>query len=891
MRWIVIVLCTAALLPAAEFADVTIGPSSENCFTVFLAADSPRVIDLAGVTETGPAEGAILPGGSAWRVVTGDTGVAVGVETSGNFVAALTLVPPAPGRYAFQAGSNTAVAIHTGGAVKVDLTPTPVCPAAAEFELDLPAEGAAVYFTGTGRPGTTGIFLRAIDPRVTSRLRLVAGEDRALRLAIDGLHFSAGRRFLTAGDPLRLTVERLAGIPAVTADLTAAAVISTDDGREIFRSAPAPFRIAPDGAPRAGFTWTPEAATAYRVTGTVEFRLADRAVGRLRQSFYFPDAVDGRLDELERQIRAAETERGARIPLAGLKAEVARLLNSRPSRTERMGEAIMRIIEELPAVLEAARAGRDPLADARGYIERAYFSAVDDSYQPFRLYIPRTPLKALVPLFVYLHGYVPTYSKTEWVDEVPELSALMERHGAILAVPFGRSNTDFQDVGEDDVLRVIDETAALYPVDPDRVYCIGYSMGGSGMWTLLAHYPDRFAAGVSIGGRTDFYYWHGLDRAAVPAFKRHLIDDNTPIGMPGNLANSAFWIFHGTDDTLVQPGQSTRMQAVLKARGAASTFTPVKGLHWIAGTVFSEYDITGWALEKHREAFPKEVDFTTHTTKYGRAWWLEIVALEAWGAPARVQGRLADDGITITRSNVRRLRVAVPPQYTGPTVRITDNGATAEHPVPADRVLFIGPAPEGDGPRKTAAMPGPIKEGLCGPFTVVYGSTFAGASTVDAAAAFARDWEEFAKGRPPVIAAADLTEAVIRDRSIVYFGDPVDGSWLAGVLPDTPVRVTPDSYSVGTAAVPAAGRGLAVMYPNPKNPNRYLILFAGLRWGADLPINHKFDHVPDYIVFDDAREKDGSNRAVMAGFFDPDWRFNAPTCWQGAAASGGMSDR
>ena len=59
------------------------------------------------------------------------------------------------------------------------------------------------------------------------------------------------------------------------------------------------------------------------------------------------------------------------------------------------------------------------------------------------------------PLIVFLHGYVPDTSLIKpWVlQEAKERVAA--DNGAILLTPYGRRNSDFQGVGEVDVLRSI----------------------------------------------------------------------------------------------------------------------------------------------------------------------------------------------------------------------------------------------------------------------------------------------------------------------------------------------------------------------------------------------------------------------------------------------------
>jgi predicted peptidase len=52
----------------------------------------------------------------------------------------------------------------------------------------------------------------------------------------------------------------------------------------------------------------------------------------------------------------------------------------------------------------------------------------------------------------------------------------------------------------DRVFKLLDEMAKEFPIDTDRVYVLGHSMGGFGTWTAVTQEPDRFAAAISSAG-------------------------------------------------------------------------------------------------------------------------------------------------------------------------------------------------------------------------------------------------------------------------------------------------------------------------------------------------------------------------------------------------------
>lgn len=51
---------------------------------------------------------------------------------------------------------------------------------------------------------------------------------------------------------------------------------------------------------------------------------------------------------------------------------------------------------------------------------------------------------------------------------------------------------------------LLEQVIVSYPVDPDRVYLIGLSMGGYGTWHLAAAQPERAIAPIYGGGNRNF---------------------------------------------------------------------------------------------------------------------------------------------------------------------------------------------------------------------------------------------------------------------------------------------------------------------------------------------------------------------------------------------------
>jgi poly(3-hydroxybutyrate) depolymerase len=122
--------------------------------------------------------------------------------------------------------------------------------------------------------------------------------------------------------------------------------------------------------------------------------------------------------------------------------------------------------------------------------------------------------------------------------------------GAAAAPP---TSEDFQRA-EIDVLSVTDLVAKEYNVDPNRIYLMGNSSGGSAVWTYATKYPDR---------------WTAIAPSAAP-----LEDEAFPYDA---LRKVPVLVIHGDADTSMVFSASQTMVEHAKAKGVDATWLPVAG--------------------------------------------------------------------------------------------------------------------------------------------------------------------------------------------------------------------------------------------------------------------------------------------------------------------------
>jgi predicted esterase len=206
------------------------------------------------------------------------------------------------------------------------------------------------------------------------------------------------------------------------------------------------------------------------------------------------------------------------------------------------------------AVLDAVEAGREPFATRHGDFRKAYRSAVDETLQPYRVYVPGAyDGSKSAPLLVALHGMGGDENSMFDSYNSGALKREAERVGFVVAAPKGRDTASmYRGSAERDVLDVIAEMQRDYKIDPNRIYLMGHSMGGYGTWSVAIAHPDVFAAVGPISGGGD------------------------PVGLL-KIRQIPAYVVHGDDDRTVNVNESRRMVEAGKKAGMNIVYVEVPG--------------------------------------------------------------------------------------------------------------------------------------------------------------------------------------------------------------------------------------------------------------------------------------------------------------------------
>jgi predicted esterase/DNA-binding beta-propeller fold protein YncE len=209
----------------------------------------------------------------------------------------------------------------------------------------------------------------------------------------------------------------------------------------------------------------------------------------------------------------------------------------------------------------------------------------DPSTMNYLLFLPRATNaveNAKFPLIIFLHGIGESGSEL-WKlknEGLPEILDGKNEFPFIVVSPQCPSSTQWYYNGgiQEKVNEMIDSVIARYPVDTNRIYLSGLSMGAIGTLDLAIRYPGRFAALLPVAFRIE----DGWNLCAIK--------------------DIPMWGFHGERDDIIP---SSKAQAVIDALincGGSPLFTIYPDLYHDSWTrTYNNPEIYDWLLSKRKQ--------------------------------------------------------------------------------------------------------------------------------------------------------------------------------------------------------------------------------------------------------------------------------------------------
>jgi predicted esterase len=542
-------------------------------------------------------------------------------------------------------------------------------------------------------------------------------------------------------------------------------------------------------------------------------------------------------------------------------------------------------------------------------VVRAYRSRVDDSLQPYAVTFPADYGKERGQkwrLDVVLHGRNPGLTEVEFLHRFNGERDAPKKQTWVQIDVYGRGNNAYRWAGEADVFEAVDHCVGVERLlgraqllDPARVVLRGFSMGGAGTWQIGLHRPDRWCV---LGPGAGFTTTHGYVKNLVkltPAQEAclHIYD---AVDYAENAFDVPVVAYGGKEDPQLQAARNIEARLkplhipmeLLVAPGLGHQFPPA----WQAK---AEKAYTKF-VERGRPEYPERVHFVTYTMKYPSCFWIEVLGLEKHYHRAVVDAEKTRTGYTIKTTNVRVLHLTLHRDAEDHPVLSVDGQAVAARVWPganlsqniyllrrAGRWRSVRPqkvlAERARRPQKVTGLQGPIDDAFTEGFLCVQGTGERPwhAATQKYAEAnlerFQREWVKFLRGKLPIKLDTEVTDDDIAGKHLILFGDPASNSLIADVLEDLPLKWTRDTIQVGGQSFDAAEHVPVLIYPNPLNPQRYVVLNSGHTFHAAAFLGTNallYPRLGDYAVLKlTGTEKDPLGATVaVSGLYDDYWQ-------------------
>ncbi|MFT5470280.1 MAG: hypothetical protein ACI8UO_005407 [Verrucomicrobiales bacterium] len=413
-----------------------------------------------------------------------------------------------------------------------------------------------------------------------------------------------------------------------------------------------------------------------------------------------------------------------------------------------------------------------------------YLSAADGIDVPFQV---RTPPKieghAAYPMIVVLNG--------------GPAVAPSERFPFFQIRPTRNRIWGYRAISTYDAIQSIAHMKANYPIDPDRVYLVGSSAGGSGAMHLASCFPDEFAAVLPL----------------VAA------GNNYPLV---NFKNLPVAFHHGTSDWT-----SAICNARVQAQRMAELGCPVILKEYASGhSVPKRHEpLVEWLFAQKRDPSPLTISHQCEAPSLGRSYWIWIREFDDPHQAASIEVRVEAGTAVIQPKNVAAfsLDLETLPEEASQVEIGDDKFPLAAEFQFKDDAWKAEPIEKPAKRQYEAGAANNLYQGE--PLMVVYGDGLLAAA--EKLASYGGPTFTPMRYRFPIVAAADLTADQAAGNNLILLGTPEENAVTRALLPRLPIEISDGALHAGNRPpLPLEGQVLGLLHPHPDHPDRLIYLLA-----------------------------------------------------------------
>jgi hypothetical protein len=555
---------------------------------------------------------------------------------------------------------------------------------------------------------------------------------------------------------------------------------------------------------------------------------------------------------------------------------------------------------------------KHPWTTQTGLVVRGYQSNIDGSVQPYGLVIPKDyDFKKKIRLDFWCHGRGEKLTELAFIQQRQTSMGDFPTDKAIVLHLYGRFCCANKLAGEVDCVEALNHVKKNYAIDEDRIVMRGFSMGGAACWQFAVHYPWVWCAaapGAGFAETPEFLRVFQKEKVQPTWYEQKLwhMYDCTDYAL--NLFNLPTVAYSGEIDNQKQAADI--MAAAMEKEGLKLTHIigPKTGHSYEKGAKAEIIERIDKIAEKGRNPWPEKIKFVTYTLRYNRCFWLEIERMEKHWERAQVEAEIVGrDTVKVTTKNVtrivftiedllkpdtdikleidgQRVNTRADPEVTGGQ----RTGAKGNYYVEVERTdrgwRNVTDTKGTLGFGKTPGLQGPIDDAFLSTFVMVrptgkpeFDKTSA---WVDAELKHAiTHWRQQFRGDAPVKDDKDITEADIKHNNLILWGDETSNSIIKKICDKLPVKWHNGKVVAGSENFDMATHMPILIYPNPLNPKKYVVLNSGFTFREYDYLNNarQVPKLPDWAIVDITTPPNSRypGKIAAAGFFDEQWKLKA----------------
>ncbi len=560
--------------------------------------------------------------------------------------------------------------------------------------------------------------------------------------------------------------------------------------------------------------------------------------------------------------------------------------------------AAKRLLEQGLNRAAELRNGQAPWTTATGLVVRGYRSRIDGSAQPYGLVIPDSYDPAgnqRHRLDVWHHGRNNKLSEVRFINERQTKAGQFTPKDAFVLHPYGRYCNAMKFAGEVDTFEALEHAKQSYRIDDDRISVRGFSMGGAATWHMAVHHADVWAAATPGAGFAETaVYQDSFGKDPKPTWweqKLWRLYDATEYA--ANLHQCPTIAYSGENDKQKQAADIMAKFMDQEGLQLEHIIGPGMGHKYHPDSKVAIEKRLGEILSKGRVAIPRKLRFTTHTLRYNRMNWVTLDGLEKHWDKARVDAEIVDKHtVRVRTENVAALSLKMGPGLCplsrdhSPKIQLDgeeivaagvrpDKSWSAHFVKSAGRWQQVAEAAT-KGVAKKHGLQGPIDDAFFGSFLMVEptGTPMAPQPVTDWIQAEMENakyqWLMQFRGEARSKPDAHVSDEDIARHNLVLWGDPGSNAIYRRIARKLPIQWTAERITVGQDSWPADRRVPVFIFPNPLNPERYVVINSGFTFAPNGSASNstQVPKLPDWAVLDITVPAD---KRIPAGVVDCDF--------------------